>query len=106
MIKVKCVSSKSCHQPTVSQLVHIQTPLHPNLNNALSSPMASADDEVVPTDFFQEPNDYYQPKAPPRFVDYTLLSGKTLHLRLVGSNPLWVSSQPPLPTTNPNAVAC
>ena len=57
--------------------------------------MASFDEEF-PTDLFQEPHDYFQTKAPSHYVEHTLLSGQTLKLRLVGSNPLWVvAPQPP-----------
>lgn len=39
---------------------------------------------------FQEPDDFYPPERPATFTQYTLLSGQTLNLRLVGHNPLWV----------------
>ncbi len=52
--------------------------------------MASFDEEDLPTDLFQEPHGYFLREAPPHYVEHTLLSGETLHLRLVGSNPLWV----------------
>lgn len=54
--------------------------------------MASSDEEDLPKDLFQEPHDYFPPKAPSHYVEHTLLSGETLHLRLVGSNPLWVAA--------------
>jgi hypothetical protein len=43
---------------------------------------------------FQEPEGFYEPEKEPSFVDYTLQSGLKLDLRLVGHNPLWVSSPP------------
>ena len=52
--------------------------------------MASEDEDDAIADIFQEPDGYFQPKEPPHFVEHTLLSGQTLRLRLVGSNPLWV----------------
>ena len=39
---------------------------------------------------FQEPTGYFEPEEPAKHTSYTLLSGQTLHLRLVGHNPLWV----------------
>lgn len=41
---------------------------------------------------FEEPEGFYQAEKEPSFVDYTLQSGLKLNLRLVGHNPLWVSS--------------
>ena len=52
--------------------------------------MPSSDDEDVHVDLFQEPQDYFKPKAQPHFIEHRLLSGQPLHLRLVGSDPLWV----------------
>ena len=52
--------------------------------------MSSDEDEILSTALFQEPNDYFQPEKPCTYVDYTLRSGQTLRLRLVGHNPLWV----------------
>ena len=52
--------------------------------------MSSDEDEILSTALFQEPNDYFQPEKPCTYADYTLRSGQTLHLRLVGQNPLWV----------------
>jgi nicotinamide N-methyltransferase len=40
-------------------------------------------------DLFAEPSDYYPPSPKPTTQTHTLLSGKTLTLRLVGHNPLW-----------------
>ena len=39
---------------------------------------------------FQEPSDYFKPEQPAKSIEHNLLSGQTLHLRLVGHNPLWV----------------
>ena len=52
--------------------------------------MSSDEDEILSTALFQEPNDYFQPEKPCTYAQYTLRSGQTLHLRLVGHNPLWV----------------
>ena len=52
--------------------------------------MSSDEDEILSTALFQEPNDYFQPEKPYTYADYTLRSGQTLRLRLVGHNPLWV----------------
>ena len=52
--------------------------------------MSSDEDEVFSTALFQEPNDYFQPEKPCTYAEYTLRSGQTLRLRLVGHNPLWV----------------
>ncbi|KAF2452965.1 hypothetical protein BDY21DRAFT_293734 [Lineolata rhizophorae] len=45
------------------------------------------DDESF--DMFQEPPDYFQPEKPATFATHALRSGETLHIRLVGHNPLW-----------------
>lgn len=50
----------------------------------------SSDDEDLNNAMFQEPNDYFEPEKPATYTEHTLLSGQTLHLRLVGYNPLWV----------------
>ncbi|KAL2057194.1 hypothetical protein ABVK25_002247 [Lepraria finkii] len=49
----------------------------------------SSDDEDLNNAMFQEPNDYFEPEKPATYTEHTLLSGQTLHLRLVGYNPLW-----------------
>ena len=54
--------------------------------------MSSDEDEILSNAMFQEPNDYYQPEKLSKYTDYTLLSGQNIHLRLVGHNPLWVST--------------
>ena len=59
--------------------------------------MASSDNEDIDVDLFQEPDDYFKPKAQPRFVEHSLLSGQPLRLRLVGSDPLWVVAPGPMP---------
>ncbi|KAK2784657.1 nicotinamide n-methyltransferase [Onygenales sp. PD_10] len=38
---------------------------------------------------FQEPDDFLPPPKPATFEEYTMRSGKTLKLRLVGSHPMW-----------------
>ncbi|KAF3055011.1 Protein N-methyltransferase nnt1 [Daldinia childiae] len=38
--------------------------------------------------FFEEPDDYYPPSPPPTFQVYTLQSGETITLHLVGHSPL------------------
>ena len=47
------------------------------------------DDGVSCGDLFKEPEGYYQKEKPPTFEQYTLITGETLQLRLVGHNPLW-----------------
>ncbi|KAE8444266.1 hypothetical protein EG329_000766 [Mollisiaceae sp. DMI_Dod_QoI] len=47
----------------------------------------SSDSEAI--DLFAEPSGYYPPPPQPTTQTHTLLSGQTLHLRLVGHNPLW-----------------
>lgn len=56
--------------------------------------MMSTDNEDFENDasLFKEPDDFYQQEKPPTFVEYTLVDGRTLKLRLVGHNPLWVRS--------------
>ena len=48
------------------------------------------EDDPLPVDIFQEPEGFYKPEAPATFTRYTLFSGETVDLRLVGHNPLWV----------------
>ncbi|KAK0515533.1 hypothetical protein JMJ35_001567 [Cladonia borealis] len=51
--------------------------------------MTSSDDEDLTNSMFQEPTGYFKPEQPAKYTSYTLLSGQTLRLRLVGHNPLW-----------------
>ncbi|KAH9988422.1 hypothetical protein F4779DRAFT_276641 [Xylariaceae sp. FL0662B] len=44
--------------------------------------------ELDTTGFFEEPDDYYPPSPPPTSQIYTLQSGKTITLHLVGHSPL------------------
>ncbi|KAI1341219.1 hypothetical protein F5Y15DRAFT_27817 [Xylariaceae sp. FL0016] len=44
--------------------------------------------DVETADFFQEPDDYYPPTPPPKVESYTLESGETISLHLVGYSPL------------------
>jgi nicotinamide N-methyltransferase len=46
-------------------------------------------EDIETLDLFTEPADYYPPTPPPTTETYTLLSGRTLTLHLVGHNPLW-----------------
>ena len=49
-------------------------------------------EEILDVSLFSEPDGYRQSSPPPKIVTHTLLSGRVLRLRLVGQNPLWVSS--------------
>lgn len=60
--------------------------------------MNSSEDEILESDLFQEPSGYFEPEKPATYTEYTLESAKTLRLRLVGHNPLWVLH---LPTLSP-----
>jgi nicotinamide N-methyltransferase len=51
--------------------------------------MADVDSDSENMDLFTEPSDYYPPSPKPTTETHTLLSGKTLTVRLVGHNPLW-----------------
>jgi hypothetical protein len=51
--------------------------------------MTDSDDEEL-GGMFQEPSDFYQKEKPQTYFNYQLQSGKELHLRLIGSSPLWV----------------
>lgn len=42
-------------------------------------------------DIFVEPDGYFEPEKPFTYEEYQLRDGRTLNLRLVGHNPLWVS---------------
>lgn len=50
--------------------------------------MSGSDSEEA-LDLFAEPPDYYPPPPKPTLECHTLLSGRSLSLRLVGHNPLW-----------------
>ena len=41
-------------------------------------------------DFFQDPQGYYPPEKQPTNAEHRMLSGQTVHVRLVGSHPLYV----------------
>jgi len=49
-----------------------------------------SDDGGEVGDLFQEPTDYYEEPKPATYFDHTFANGKSLKLRLVGQNPLWV----------------
>lgn len=46
--------------------------------------------ENLITDMFEEPDGYFPPEPLASYVEYTLLCGQIIQLRLVGHNPLWV----------------
>lgn len=50
---------------------------------------SSPDQDDGTIELFSEPKDYYPSDKPATFVTYTTQAGDTLHLRLVGHNPLW-----------------
>lgn len=41
-------------------------------------------------EMFQEPAGYFEPEKPETFQEHTMRTGRTLRLRFVGHNPLWV----------------
>jgi nicotinamide N-methyltransferase len=51
--------------------------------------MDDLDNESGALDLFTEPADYYPPSPTPTTETHTLLSGRTITVRLVGHNPLW-----------------
>ncbi|KAL8989203.1 MAG: hypothetical protein Q9177_001863 [Variospora cf. flavescens] len=51
--------------------------------------MSSDDEALIDSAIFQEPSGYYPPPKLATFESWTLQSGETLRLRLVGHNPLW-----------------
>jgi len=55
----------------------------------ISKQMSDPDSETEALDLFVEPSDYYPPSPKPTLESHTLLSGRTLTVRLVGHNPLW-----------------
>lgn len=64
---------------------------HSELDNPTEATLDSeAGDGLGDTSIFQEPDGHYQTPKPPSSVEYTLLSGDRLQLRLVGQSPLWV----------------
>ena len=56
----------------------------------MPSSRSSSPDDELPAALFQEPAGFRPPSPKPTFTTYTLQSGETLNLRLVGHNPLWV----------------
>lgn len=54
--------------------------------------MSSDENEGLAIELFQEPIGYYELEKPASYIDYTLTTGQTFHLRLVGHNPLWVQT--------------
>ena len=65
--------------------------------------MTSSDDEDFSNSMFQEPTGYFEPEEPAKHTSYTLLSGQTLRLRLVGHNPLWVPTYPTARSQSPQS---
>lgn len=51
-----------------------------------------ASDDEGGLDLFQEPEGFYEPEKPPTYATHKMLSGEEIRVRLVGFNPLWVSS--------------
>ena len=49
-----------------------------------------ADEERDLSALFEDPKDFYEQSKPFTYQEYSLLSGKTFTVRLVGHNPLWV----------------
>lgn len=49
-----------------------------------------SDAENLLTDMFKDPVGYFPPESSATYVQYTLICGQTIELRLVGHNPLWV----------------
>lgn len=80
--------------------VNFVTSIHYSVHNCLEvsshAKWAAMDlnDEVddFSSALFQEPVGYFPPEPAPTYTEYTLLSGQTIPLRLVGHNPLWVST--------------
>ena len=54
------------------------------------SAQSSDDEEAEAVSLFAEPEGFFQAEKEPTFVTHKTVDGKEIHLRLVGSNPLWV----------------
>lgn len=54
-------------------------------------PTMSEDHDESELHMFEEPEGYFQPDKLHSYQNFTLETGETLNLRLVGHNPLWVS---------------
>jgi hypothetical protein len=52
-----------------------------------------SDDEEHGLGMFKEPEDFYQPEKQPTRIQYNMLDGREISLRLVGHNPLWVGDR-------------
>lgn len=48
------------------------------------------DDELGAGNLFADPEGFYPEDEQPTFSSYQMLSGQTIHVRLVGSHPLYV----------------
>lgn len=47
-------------------------------------------DELGAGDLFADPEGFYPEEEQPTFSEHQMLSGQTIHVRLVGSHPLYV----------------
>ena len=52
--------------------------------------MSTSDEDEIAGGMFDEPEGFRQPEKACAHESYQLKDGRTLSLRLVGSNPLWV----------------
>ena len=52
--------------------------------------MSSDEDSLPFADIFQEPENFRELDKQATYTEYSMLSGQSLRLRLVGHNPLWV----------------
>jgi nicotinamide N-methyltransferase len=56
-----------------------------------------AEEDFSTGDMFQDPEGFYPDEPEPTFAEHTMLSGKTVRVRLVGSHPLYVGQLAQLP---------
>lgn len=52
--------------------------------------MSTSEEDEIAGGMFDEPEGFRQPEKACTYESYHLEDGRTLDLRLVGSNPLWV----------------
>lgn len=97
-----CLNPNECRSVNLHWRIHIQPtfPVHVALDlhitaigaSNCASDMSTNDDDVDVQAMFQEPEGYLQPEKPFTYESFELEDGRSLELRLVGNNPLWVGA--------------
>ncbi|KGM91904.1 uncharacterized protein PADG_12046 [Paracoccidioides brasiliensis Pb18] len=85
-------ASASFYHVSQTGHAHVTSPQHPASLVHQPAPGhadADADADAEFGDIFQEPEGFLPPPKEATFEEYTMRSGQTIKLRLVGSHPLW-----------------